>query len=174
MPLRQGPSGGDFDAQSVEFVSLSGNPEAQFDGIEVFAYDMNAVDGQQAPERQVDEGYTWTTRVGPEPTELVVSAWADMPTYGAIVGLRDRQTPIAMKAGARALTHAVVTNIDGHASGETVYAYDVQITVKEIQQLSTGGTAAGGQARPVTGPQSNSPSSDGSPPVRRRDPGPRR
>ena len=172
MPLGLQPQdggGGAARPESVEFVALSGNTEAQVEGIEVLAYDMQTTDGQQAPQQKVDEGYTWTTRVGPEPTEIRLSGWATTTTYATLVGLRDAREPIAMEAGARSLSSAVVTSIEATATGETVYAYDVQLTINEVQQLSLG-TGSTVQAFPVTGPQSSSPSDDGAPPTRRRGP----
>lgn len=111
--------------------------------------------GQQAPSRKVASGYTWTTRVGPEPIEITLTGWANQPTYEALTALRDEQSPISVSVGDAELSAAVVTNATSDIDGERPGAHKVTVDIKQVQQGSIQTSAIA--ATPITGPMGTDP-----------------
>lgn len=97
--------------------------------------------GEQAPEHKVEEGYDFTTRVGPEPVTATFAIKCDAGTLAQLERLRlDRSEPFPVTVGTTQLT-ACVFDTDGlqHTeTGDTWGALDVTVTVREIQQAASG------------------------------------
>jgi hypothetical protein len=158
-------SGGGYGTDAVEIIPLgpTGNTTV-VGGVSLEGcYNATASGGQQVPTKKVDEGYTFGTRVGPDPIEATMNIWMNPPTYTALESLRDANEPISVY-GPISLDSAAVTNLSRSLSGQRPGAYDVEVNIRQIQQGSTISSSV--SAQPVTGPQSSSPDEDGGVPTR--------
>lgn len=129
----------------VEEIQLRGSPQTDVGGVTVFgnvAEDFTA--GQQVPEQAVDSGYTWRTRVGPNPRSVSLTVWSNEATKDGLVALTNTQEPIAVTCASLSMPSAAVNNISGTVSGESPGAFELTVDVVEVQQggLSTSGFGA--------------------------------
>lgn len=117
--------------------------------------------GEQAPNHKVEQGFDFTTRVGPEPVEATFQIKCDTGTYARLDELRrSRSDPFPVTVGTTQLAACVFTS-DGlqyEQAGDTWGALDVTVTVREVQQASSG--TANVRVDASTGTKTSSSDSD--------------
>lgn len=101
-------------------------------------YEISDSGGQSAPEKRVERGFDWTTRIGPDPIEATYTARCDGETLDELKQLRRVEDPIAVSVGASAIGECVLDDLDWSESGDQPGAYDVDISIREVQLASTG------------------------------------
>ena len=148
--------------EPVEFVPLERgrDPSTDLDGVTLYGvYSVEEGGGMQAPEKKVESGYTWKTRVGAEPVGITLRAWMTAAEYDNLSVLRDSREPLAFSMNGESLDVAI-DDLSPTVEGEAPGAYDVTIDLRQIQQATVG--TSGIRALPITGIQSGGGS--GSPP----------
>lgn len=110
--------------------------------------------GEVAPNKRTEKGYSFTTRVGSEPVELVFEARVDGQTLNQLRSLRERKDPFPVYVKSMILPSCKLSDLKIIEEGQQPGAYTVTITIEEIQQATTGTTTV--QVEGVTGSKSES------------------
>lgn len=101
-------------------------------------YEAGDTGGQSAPEHRVEQGFDFTTRIGPEPVEATFQAYCTGDNLSALQQLREEEDPFPTSVGATAIGECVLENLDWTEHGDYPNAYDVTIQIREVQLASTG------------------------------------
>lgn len=101
-------------------------------------YESGDSGGQSAPEHRVERGFDFTTRIGPEPVEGTYRAWCSGDTLSQLQQLREIEDPFPTAVGASAIGECVLEDLNWTVTGDQPLAYDVEITIREVQLASTG------------------------------------
>lgn len=145
---------------SVEFLPLSGPASTRIGGVSIpGTVEVSESGGMQAPEKKVENGYTWTTRVGAEPLRLTVTAWTNDAAYQRLANLRALRQPFTFATGTASLSAAVLDNLSPTVTGSAPGAYNTTIEIRQVQQGDLGSDSIGGLT--ASGPQYSR--GDGSP-----------
>lgn len=123
-------------------------------------YRIRETGGETAPNQQTEKGYSYSTRVGPEPRTLVVEAKVDASTLTQLKTLRSRGEPFTTSVKTTTITACKLNDLKIIEQGQTPNSYDVSITIEEIQQATTGTTQI--QVQGVTGTKNGSSGSNNS------------
>lgn len=101
-------------------------------------YQIEDSGGVTAPEKRVEDGFDFTTRVGPEPIEVSISAWVDGADLGSVKTLRAEREPVPVRVGSVSLGQCVLDDLSVDEEGERYGAYDCTMDLREVQIASTG------------------------------------
>lgn len=122
----------------VTFVDLGGGLNVTVGGITVRGETSNQqTRGQQAPTKSAENGYVYTTRVGPTATEGEINGWVNSDEMAALDELADEKEPIPITTPEGSYSQCVVDDIDRTTEAERPDAYNVTISWREILQAST-------------------------------------
>lgn len=119
----------------------SGSPTITIDETELKGV-MSVEDkgGMNAPEKQTEEGFTWTTHIDSKPLEVTVTALVPKNKYNTIVSARDSTEPVSASVAQVVIPKASVDSLNVTNTYEKTSHYEVTFEIREIRQPSTGTT----------------------------------
>lgn len=124
--------------EPVEFIDLGGGQSVDIGGVTVRGETSNTQSsGQQVPTKSAENGYVYTTRVGPTATEGTIVGWVNSSELPALVALADEKSPIPISTPEGTYSQCVVDDIKRNMAGIQPDAYEVTITWREVLQAST-------------------------------------
>lgn len=148
----------------VEFVDLGGGQSVSVGGVQIRGEtENNETSGQQAPTKSAENGYVYTTRIGPTATEGVITGWVNPDELPALKALADEKSPIPVSTPEGSYSQCVVDTVERNMAGVQPDAYNITINWREILQASTStsrvraitndGAKSGGAGGPNDGSQ---------------------
>lgn len=94
--------------------------------------------GMQAPSKKTEEGFSYASKVGPEPVKATFETYIEPTTYGQLADLRDADEPVSVTVGFVSLGACKVSDISVDQKASQISHYKVSIKVEEVQEATTG------------------------------------
>lgn len=125
----------------VEFVPIGDGTSVSVGGISIRGYEsVSRTGGQQAPTAKTEPGYEFTSRVGAKAIEAEITGWVGADDAADLARLERRREAITANAPSFSLAACVVDKFEDEMPGDYPGAHEITLSIREIQQASTGTT----------------------------------